>query len=494
MRNIVRMENGTLTLTVCIRKQEKERYFMSDSTNPVSDAGTTDNAATATEAPVVQATDVTSTIAPSIAMSPKWIEAIQPLVSRLGLTALEVTQAILTAKLVKIPNDDAVDVLTDPDSITNEDFSEAFPTATKGDLRRAVLEMRATGKPAPATAAVAQSPIATSQQAQMAPTPTVLVPLPEGAQGSLLDGLALVQMGKVGLVEVSNGIRVALAAKAGLFKVPDILLSMMDDYVTNRMEEAAPPEYYTLEDEVASRENAEVLKVLKVDGRFVSKARKMEFLDRIEHLWEPARSFNEQLHRWQESYVGTTSTPAALVSLLAGANNPFGATMMPAPDTSPLHDGSQLLIRSINMAFAGRSIPAAMALAFDAERINGFLSKSQVVLYSGCANREELVRALSAKVGSTLVTPEYKRLELSLVQFILNVYRFDEIAPKGSPQELRFIAELFQLGQSIPWEKLLSAKSTSVASSGRVESPFPLGSDSHDSRRRGSRGDGSYRE
>ena len=386
-------------------------------------------------------------------MNPKWLAAILPLAKRLGMEPTVVTEKILAAKLVGTPDDSGAETVVDSDAVSDSDLIAAFPDAPKGTLKKGIKEMREVASPK-------QVPVAPT-----APTPQrtfvdLLAPVP-GDGKSMLVGLSLVQVGKIDRETVAAGVRAAIADRAGLFKVAGVLLEMMDEFVTKRAEEPAGQTYYDLEELIASENNADVLKLLKVDSRFVSKARKQEFLGRIGVLWEPARGFQQQLKSWYDSYLAVVGNPAMLmqgIAALASGAPMMGPGMMTAPETTQLHDGAQLVIQAINRAFAGRAIPAALALHFDAERINGFLTNPEVVRYTGCTNREELARLLAQKLGTgAIVTPDYQRLEQVLVQFVLSVYEIDSRAPAGTPQELQYIAALYQLGQTIPWDKLFES-------------------------------------
>jgi hypothetical protein len=414
----------------------------------------------------------------------KWLNTIAPLAARIKMSAADVTEKILFEKLVSAADDSGAETIVDADAVSDDDLIGTFPVVAKGDLKKGIKDMRATAAPAPAPVAHA------APTAPAAPRTTMLellAPVPGGSGSSMLTGLSLVQVGKIDRDVVAAGIRDAIASRAGLFSVSKVLLEMMDDFMTNRMEEPAGSTYYDLENLIASEDNAEVLRLLKVDSRFVSKARKNEFLERIGALWEPARGFQSQLKGWYDAYLATFGNPAMIAQTMAsalGGGGMVGPGMMSAPDTSALHDGAQLVIQVINKAFAGRNIPAAMALNFDAERINGFLTNTDVVRYTGCTNREELARTLASKLGTgTLVTPDYQRLEQVLVQFILSVYEIDTRAPVGTPQELHYIGALYQLGQSIPWDKLSETGSSSRRRGNGHEDPPPIGGGRRDANR-----------
>ncbi len=298
---------------------------------------------------------------------------------------------------------------------------------------------------------------------------SLLAPVP-AMEGSFLDGLSQVQIGKINRNDVMNAVRVAIARKAGLFSVPPILAAMMMDYVKNRMEEQAPPEYYELEDEIVKQDNGDVLRALGVSGRYTTKERKEEFLESINRIWDPTQAFYGQLSEWVNSVNATLGGGVALTSIFANmaTGGGFGAMMRPTlPDTSVLHESSQILVQAINRAFAGSSLPAATALASEAERINKFLMNPAVVRYTGCTNREELARTISGKIGGSLVTPEYRSLEQNVTQFVLSVYELDKLAVKGSQNEGAVFMELHNLGTGIRWERMFDNKPGTGRPNGR---------------------------
>lgn len=401
----------------------------------------------------------TSTVAvatpTTVAPGPLWTSLITAFAGTIGKKPEEVTSALLP--LVGDPTDEMAAALGNPDVVDDPTIKGAFSGVPIVKINLAISNLRAAAAPkAPVAVEIPEeAPLSRTSQYEL------LAPVPPSE--SFLTGLSLMQVGKVGRDEVINGIKVAIADRSGLFRASKFLLEMMDEFVTRRMEEAAPPEYYALEDEIAKQDNAEVLRLLKVSGRYVSAERKKEFLERIVGLWKPAFEFQQQLRAWVESYNTVVANPANLMQAVGALAAGRGArvTSMRLPDTAMLHDGAQLVIRAINMAYAGRVTPAAAALAFDAERINGFLTNPNVVRYTGCTNREELARVLSHKLGNTLVTSDYRRLENNLTQFILSVYEFDSRAPMGSPQEADYILALYDLGQGISWEKLFGEKRSS---------------------------------
>lgn len=397
------------------------------------------------------------------AISEKWKAAIQPFATRLGKTVEEVTTAILATNIIASANDSSAEIIVDADSVKDEDFTRAFPNEPVATLRKAIKDLREAAKPATTTA---------TAMAAASRVTEVLAQLPSGE--SVLTGLSVAQVGKIERETVYRGIQVALAAKAGLYEVPRVVLHLMEDFVTNRMEEPAPKAYYDLEAVVARQDNAEVLKALEIDGRYVSQDRKREFVKRIELIWPAVRDFANVMERWYESYTKAAGNPLALMQLLSAAVSGSGAFMPTAiatPDTSGLYDAAQTVVQAINKAFAGRVVPAALALAFDAERINKLLSNPEIIRFTGATNREDLVRIIAKELKSALVTPEYRRLETGLGQYVLSVYELDKHAQPGAPKELQYIAALYQLGQSVSWEKVFG----NVGGSSESYDPTPIG-------------------
>ncbi len=409
-------------------------------------------------------------------VSAKFLTVIQALVEGLEMTPDTVIAALISAKIIKGPTDKAANALVSATAVRDADFERAFPDALSSDLRLAVEALRLSASPAPiataggmSAAVVEQSPVFTN----------VLAP-PRGRKGkSFLTGLSVESVAKIDADTVGVGIEVALAAQFGLFDVPKVLLGMMDDFVSNRMEEAAPPAYYELERDVARQDNGAVLAVLKVDGRFVSQASKTEFLGRIAHVWGPVREFNKLLDGWVNTYNQAAGNPAAMMAAISAIGSGRRTVMATAiPNTSGLHGSAQLVTRAINRAFSGKAIPAALALGYDAERITEYLTNPDIVRYTGCTNREELAQELTRRLDGNAVPTEFQSIEDALEQFILTVYNFERYSAKGTAQEADVILSLWQIGQGLPWDRLVVPVGKPSNGSPRRDpnDPHPVGS------------------
>lgn len=428
----------------------------------------------ATAKPVTEA--ITETVTAPVA-TPKFLATIEPLVEGLEMTVEGVIEALISAKIIKGPTDKAANALASATAVRDEDFERAFFDALRTDLRLAVETLRNNASPTP-IASVPTANASVIDQSQQAFN-NILARPRERKGRSFLTGLSVESVAKVDDATVGVGIEVALAGQFRLFDVPRVLLEMMNEFVTNRMEEAAPPTYYELEREVARQDNSAVLAVLKVDPRFVTQASKHEFLARISNIWTPVLEFNKLLDGWVSTYNQAAGNPAAMMAAISAIGTGRRIAVVQAiPNTATLHGHAQLVTKAVNRAFAGRSIPAALALGYDAERITEYLTNPDIVRYTGCTNREELAQELTRRLGGNSVPTEFQSVEDALEQFILTVYNFERYAAKGSANEADVILSLWQIGQGLPWDRLRSAtgkSSPNGTSPRRDDEPHPMG-------------------
>lgn len=404
-----------------------------------------------------------------ISMTTKWIQAIQPFVSRLGLSAEQVTQAILAAKLVKIAHDDAVEVLSDPDAITNEDFISAFPEATKGDLRKAVSEMRNAAKPATPSAPTPQVS-APQMLASAAPAmATFVIPdIPEGE--GLLAALSSSKSLTVDAVTIRAALEAYQADQMDLSGVPERLADLMEHHA-DAIEEPVGEEFLEILKFVRARKYADV----NVESRLVTGERKRVFMGRMQALPRALTQFHAVLSSWNEQLKSNRS--ANPLGILSGAN------FWPPPDE--VIGASEIVVACLKKTFGGFGVQVARALAYESIKIRETLERPELPALTGSANRELMLTALGCRLTNADV-----RMERNVARYVL--YVATEV-PRNLPggQEGPALEALYNLGQMIlPWMSG-QVKPVATSGSGQVESPFPMGSDN---RRRGNRGDGSYRD
>jgi hypothetical protein len=255
---------------------------------------------------------------------------------------------------------------------------------------------------------------------------------------------------KVGTTEVLSAIRAALANRLGLFELPDEISRRMEEYAENQSEIVGAA-YYELRAQVTEREYAEVLSVMGIKGHFMNNARRKTFLQKTENFLPALREFNNQLVAWQQSLRASLEPNIMLGAMSAMAGGGLGMApaglVMAQPDTAPLRDAAESVIDAINKVFGGLGVPVARALAYDATRIRQVLENPALPAALGMPNREQMIRNLNIEVSADVV-----RLERSLAQFALAVMELKNVTP-GRDEQL-YLGALFQLGATIPWDKI----------------------------------------
>jgi hypothetical protein len=255
---------------------------------------------------------------------------------------------------------------------------------------------------------------------------------------------------------VIGTVSAALAAKVGLYNLPERIIQAMEENA-QALQEPVGEEFYALQKSLTQRSYAEIFAALPgVTGRFATEGRKKELLARInERLWSSLASFNQQLKGWVTSWQQGAANPAAMLGMFAmaaGGGGQMPPGVMDAPPADTLRDAADSVIDSINYVFAGTGIPVAMALAYDAQEIRKVLDNATLPSQIGVANREQMLKKLRAAVSS-----DYPRLERNIKQYVLGVINLKNITP-GRP-ELQYLVALYQLGVMIDFEKVASGNS-----------------------------------
>jgi hypothetical protein len=417
---------------------------MTDSTNPIPD--TTVETASA-ETPVIIAPANPTAPTPSA----KWLAAIQPLVERLEMTPEAVTTAIVSARLVKAPTDASADSLTDPDAIADADFAGAFPDAAKGDLKKAVKEMRAVA--APNVTPPPLTPIASQMLAQQPSTVVsqYLIPdLPETE--SLLTALSASKTLTIDALTIRAALEAFHADSMNLSEVPENIVRMMETHA-DMIEEPVGEKFTEVLRFVRERKYADV----NVDSRLVTKERKAVFMRKLTELPSSVRDFHAVLSSWNENL--RTNRSANPFGVLSGAN------FWPAPDD--VIAASEGVVACLKKVFAGLGVHVARALAYEAIKIRETVESPDLPTLTGQVNKELMLKALGCNLTNADV-----RLERNIAKYILFVAtKVPTDLPGG--QEGAALEALWNLGQMIqPW-----MNDTSRASQSReTGSPYPIGS------------------
>ncbi|MFA5750510.1 MAG: hypothetical protein WC895_04820 [Candidatus Shapirobacteria bacterium] len=364
-------------------------------------------------------------------MSAKWLATIQPLVTRLELSAEAVTKAILAEKLVGASDDNGAESLADADAIGDRDFADAFPDAPIGNLKKAVKEMREAAKPlveVPATSsAVAPAiPIGGPVIAQ----PMFVIPDVPGGE-SLLEALSTSKSLNVDEVAIRSALEALRADGLGLSEIPEGLILLMEKHA-DTIEEPVGDRFLEVMRFVRERKWAEV----NVDSRLVTKERKQTFLTKLRTLPAAAAQFHANLFGWNEQLKSNRSA------------NPFGVlggtNLYPPPDE--VLGASEIVVRCLTKAFGGLGVMIARAIAYESLKIRDIVEQPDLPNLTGQPTKELMLQTLG--IG---LTDADVRMEKNIAKYIVFVATQ---VPRNLPggQEGPVLEALFNLGQLIgPW-------------------------------------------
>lgn len=266
---------------------------------------------------------------------------------------------------------------------------------------------------------------------------------------------------KVEQSTVISAVRAALAQKAGLYQVPDLLVKAMEAY-TDETEEQAGPEFFKLRKMLTQSQYGDLFAAIDgMDGNFVTKARRAELLDRIDQLWPTVISFNEQLKNWQQAWTSGGANPMLMMAMAMGKGGTMPPGLMSPPDTAGLRDAAETVNDQINRIFRGTGVQITAALAWDANRIKEVLNQDNLHATVGAPNREQMLKKLGINVSAN-----YPRLETNLTQFILGIMKASD-QPAGE-EELRYWSALYVLGTQLDLSQIGARGHTVRAGIGRL--------------------------
>jgi hypothetical protein len=357
----------------------------------------------------------------------------------------------VAAKLKALGVDDAVvaRVKEDLGAETESDLAGLTETDLVGagmkklQARKVVASL----KPAPADTVASAAAVGMSFDA-------VLPAVPD--DGAWLMALRTGGVLKVEPSTVIAAVRSALAHRAGLYRVPDALVGLMEKFADTN-EEQVPPEFYKLRKEMTRRSYAEIFEAIPgLDGNFVTEGRKKQLFQRIdEKLWPSIVGFNEQLKSWQTAWMQGAANPMMMMTAIVAASGGGVAMppgMMQPPDTGAVRDSADAVADAVNRVFAGTGVQIASALAYDAKQIREALDNSRLPAMVGAANRDQMLRQLGVGVSAT-----YTRLEVNLTRYVLAILQIKDLP--GGNEELQYFGTLYMLGSQIPWDQLEGGRS-----------------------------------
>lgn len=268
---------------------------------------------------------------------------------------------------------------------------------------------------------------------------------------------------KIDQSTVISAIRAALAHRAGLYSIPNILVRKMEAFA-DKNEEQVDPEFFKLRKQMIRRSYADIFSAIDgLDATYVTEARKKQFFRRIdETLWPQIFTFYDQLKSWQEAWMQGAANPAMMMTAIMAASGGIGTMptgMMQPPDTGVLRDHADAVADAVNKVFAGTGVQIASALAYDATKIKETLTNPRLPSLIGAANRDQMLRQLGVAISAT-----YPRLEQNITRFALAIMQIKD-QPAGN-EELQYFGTLFMLGSQIPWDQLDGGKKHNAKVSG----------------------------
>lgn len=381
--------------------------------------------------------------ATAVPMPQGWVDYITPFAQALGKDAAQVSDML--KPIIGEPGDQAIVLLKDASLSPDADIKSVLNGTPVAVANMAIKKLREVISVAPATAtAVAFG------ASDILPT----VPTDESWLSALRAGGIL----KIEQSTVISAVRAALAHRAGLFDIPDMLAKRMEAFADENAE-SVPTEFFQLRKQLTRRSYAEIFAAIEgLDGSFVTEARKNTLFLRIDaNLWPSMVSFYGQLKSWIESWQQGAANPAmmmnAIMAMAGGGAGSMPPGMMQPPDTGALRDAADAFADDINKVFAGTGVQVASALAFDASRIKETLENPKLPSLIGAANRDQMLRQLGVEVSAT-----YPRMETNLTKFVLGVMKVKDLA--AGNEELQYFSSLYMLGSQIPWDQLGNGKRT----------------------------------
>lgn len=276
---------------------------------------------------------------------------------------------------------------------------------------------------------------------------------------------SLLQMLKVGGVlridpaTVVAGLQARLADRAGLYGLNKVIADKMLAF-SKKNRQPVDAAYYKMKREVVrTGEMAELFAAIEgFDGRSVTAASRKElFTDIDTYLMPTVAEFWSQLDGWVQTYIATSSGPAAQQRLIDAVTGGAGGFILTAgsaaPATTTLREYVDKVNDAANQAYSGEGTLIASAALCQANALQEILQDPTLPAKLGAANPEQMLLELG--VG---VTGADTQVESNLVQFVMAVIQAKNLT--GGNTELRYFDELWQLGHQIPWNRLSGRATT----------------------------------
>ena len=368
----------------------------------------------------------------------EWTVYLTPFASAIGKTLDETTAAL--TPLVGEVGPRAIELLQSDEFTPFEELRAALGETPLAVLRKAVSDHLRVSAAAPVEDAAPTQLVTAATSFDVLPS----VPDDESLLRMLKAGGEL----KVNQGTVISAIRAALANRTGLYDLPELLVTKMEEF-SESLEEPVGGEFFKLRTLLTKRSYSEIFAALEVEGSFISQRRKTAFLSRLDDvMWPALGSFQNALKGWTEGWQAGFNNPGALAAMMlsSGGGRVLPPGMMAPPPTDGLRDAAEDVIVNINRVFAGTGVPVAMALAYDAMKVKEVLENPTLPSQVGAANRDQMLKMFGAAVSS-----DYVRLEQNLTRYTLAIMGYPTVTADA---ELGYLTSLLMLGAQIPWERL----------------------------------------
>lgn len=335
------------------------------------------------------------------------------------------------------PGDKALEVLNDVEAVPDSDLIEAFKDLKipSGVLKKHLSKLR--------------GPVSKESEVSTVPAGSAMSVLPVVPDDeSFLKALQVGGDLKVEEMEVLSAVKAGLADRVHLFEVSEKISQRMEEFSTSQGEPVGK-DFFRVQSMLAERKYGDVLTALDIKGKFMSEARKNDFLRRINTtLWPTLAGFHDQLKGFYDNWVTTAANPQMMMMALT-SSIPKGM-LMEMPDSGGIRSSADRVIEDINKVFAGVGVPVIRALAYDATRIMGILKEPTLPAQLGLTTRDQMLKTLGVNVGSDVV-----RFEQALTRYTLSIMKLQQVTAEN---EIMYLTAMMQLGNTIPWETLVNER------------------------------------
>lgn len=402
--------------------------------------------------------------APTVTYSAKWTNEIGKFATNLGKDIASVS--VLLQPLVGGYGEEEVDLILDPDSVTDQDLINIANSLNVpiGKTRGAIKKLRDSSSNKN-NATVAHPQNDTTAQAHQPNLANVLLPQVPDSK-SFLRALSAVSTLKVEENYIFAVCRAYVGDRVGIFNLLKVIRDQIEDQLL-ALEEPATPNYYKIQKFVAQKQYSDIFAGLEfpVGANLINDANRNKLLRGFRDIVLTfLDEFQADLVLYEDACVKAFSNPGAVLGIIGGAlgGNPNSALMMGQPlDAQHLREKALSLNNALNRAFAGNGSLCARALAAESEHIQEVLAMPDLPVMLGTVNREQMLKKLGVNVSLDMV-----RTEAVLCQYILGIMKLEAVLPTS---ETNYLYALSQLGRTIKFDWLKSSSSESSSKKNRED-------------------------